>query len=90
MKYSPEQFISIVFLQAAIQFLMKSSPEFYDKLFLQAYLLLNELNSWLFKRRSIAAFKLEPVRLMQEKLVRMNGTKKSSNKLAGTHFLAGV
>lgn len=34
MKYSPEQFISIVFLQAAIQFLMKSSPEFYDKLFL--------------------------------------------------------
>lgn len=34
MKYSPEEFISIVFLQAAIQFLMKSSPEFYDKQFL--------------------------------------------------------
>lgn len=47
MKYSPERFISIVFLQAAIQILMKNamfiqwSPEFYDKLFLQAWLLLN-------------------------------------------------
>lgn len=65
---------------------MKSSPEFYDKLFLQAWLLLNELNSWLSKSRSIAAFKLEPVRLMQKKLLRMNGTKKSSNELAGQIF----
>lgn len=40
MKYSPQWFISVVFLQAAIQILMKNamfsqwSPEFYDKLFL--------------------------------------------------------
>lgn len=32
MKYSPEWFISFVFLQAAIQVLMKPSSEFYDKL----------------------------------------------------------
>lgn len=40
MKYSPEQLIFIVFLQAAFQILMKNAtfiqwtPEFYDKLFL--------------------------------------------------------